>query len=64
MAKYFKRIGTKKIIYEYEIQIEKIEIKLPQPCQLSVLMKRGYIFSFIILKTFIKAIERRKLKEN
>lgn len=49
MAKFLKRIGTKKIIYEYEIQVEKIEIRLPQPCQLSVLMKRGLLpnpFSF------------------
>ena len=41
MARFLKRLGTKKIIYEYEVHVEKIEIKLPAPCQLSVLMKRG-----------------------
>lgn len=45
MTKFLKRIGTKKINYEYEVHIEKIEIKLPSPCQLSVLMKRGQIFN-------------------
>lgn len=42
MAKFLKRLGTKKIKYEFQIDIEKIEIKLPGPCQLSVLMKRGH----------------------
>lgn len=44
MTKFLRRIGTKKINYEFEILIEKIEIKLSTPCILSVLMKRGIIF--------------------
>ena len=67
MAKFLKRIGTKKIIYEYEIHVEKIEIRLPQPCQLSVLMKRGsypFVFLRLLFKYFKghrKAETQRKL---
>lgn len=49
MAKFLKRIGTKKIIYEYEILVEKIEIKLSAPCQLAVLMKRGLKTDYFLI---------------
>ena len=65
MTKFLKRIGTKKIIYEYEILIERIDIKLPAPCQLSILMKRGSFFkcsiNLNILKGHRKAETQRKL---
>lgn len=51
MTKFLKRIGTKKINYEFEILVEKIEIKNQGPCTLSVLMKRGYSF-FILTKSY------------
>jgi hypothetical protein len=43
MAKFIRRIGKKKHRYQAEAFVEKLELNINFPCQISVLWQRGKI---------------------
>ena len=42
--KFFSRIGKKSVKFEFEVEIEVLELKLEQTADIKIILKRGYYY--------------------